>query len=35
MVLKYRIFRESLSVEELSTFAETGKLSRSLQINLA
>lgn len=35
VVLKYRIFRESLSVEELSTFAETGKLSRSLQINLA
>jgi len=35
VVLKYRIFRESLSVEELSTFAETGKLSRSLQVNLA
>lgn len=35
VVLKYRIFRESLSVEELSTFAETGKLSSSLEANLA
>lgn len=35
VVLKYRIFRESISVEELSTFAETGELSRSLRINFA
>ena len=35
VVLKYRIFRESISIEELSTFAETGELSRSLQINFA
>ena len=35
VVLKYRIFRESISVEELSTFAETGELSKSLRINLA
>lgn len=35
VVLKYGIFRESLSVEELSTFAQTGKLSRSLRVNLA
>lgn len=35
IVLKYRIFRESLSVSELSTFAENGELSRPLQINLA
>lgn len=35
VVLKYRIFRESISVEELSTFAETGELSKSLQINFA
>ncbi|MEH2237596.1 MAG: alpha/beta hydrolase [Nostoc sp.] len=28
-------FRESLSVEELSTFAQTGELSRSLRVNLA
>ncbi|WP_193197806.1 alpha/beta hydrolase [Nostoc sp. MG11] len=35
MVLKYGIFRESLSVEELSTFAQTGELSRSLRVNLA
>ncbi len=34
-VLKYRIFRESISVEELSTFAETGELSTSLRINFA
>ena len=34
VVLKYRIFRESLSVKELSTFADTGKLSTSLRINL-
>lgn len=35
VVLKYRIFRESISVQELSTFAQTGKLSTSLRINLA
>lgn len=35
VVLKYRIFRESVSVQELSTFAETGKLSTSLRVNLA
>lgn len=35
VVLKYRIFRESISVEELSAFAETGELSNSLRINLA
>lgn len=34
VVLKYLIFRQSVSVEELSTFAETGELSRSLQVNL-
>lgn len=35
VVLKYRVFRESISVEELTTFAERGDLSRSLRINLA
>ncbi|QMS89965.1 alpha/beta hydrolase [Nostoc edaphicum CCNP1411] len=35
IVLKYGVFRESLSVEELSTFAQTGQLSRSLRVNLA
>jgi hypothetical protein len=35
VVLKYRIFRESISVQELSTFAQTGKLSTSLRVNLA
>ncbi len=35
VVLKYRIFRESLSVPELTTFAQTGKLSSSLRVNLA
>lgn len=34
VVLKYRILRESISVNELSTFAETGELSRPLQVNL-
>lgn len=34
VVLKYRVFRESLSVKELSNFADTGKLSTSLRINL-
>ncbi|MEH1943552.1 MAG: alpha/beta hydrolase [Nostoc sp.] len=35
VVLKYGIFRESLSVGELSTFAQTGELSRSLRVNFA
>ncbi len=35
VVLKYGIFRESLAVKELSTFGETGELSRSLRVNLA
>ncbi len=35
VVLKYGIFRESISVEELATFAETGELSRSLRVNFA
>ncbi|WP_322743925.1 alpha/beta hydrolase [Nostoc edaphicum] len=32
VVLNYGVFRESLSVEELSTFAQTGELSRSLRV---
>ena len=35
VLLKYRIFQESISVKELTTFAETGELSSSLQVNLA
>lgn len=35
VILKYRIFRQSISVKELSTFAETGELSKSLRLNLA
>jgi hypothetical protein len=35
VLFKYGIFRESLSVEELSAFAQTGVLSKSLRINLA
>ena len=35
VVLKYRIFRQSISVEELSSFAQTGELSTSLRVNLA
>ncbi|PIG93530.1 alpha/beta hydrolase [Gloeocapsopsis sp. IPPAS B-1203] len=35
VVLRYRIFRQSVSVAELSRFAETGELSRSLRSNLA
>ncbi len=35
VVLEYGIFRESLSVKELSTFAQTGELSSSLRVNLA
>lgn len=34
VVLRYRIFRQSLSVAELSRFAETGELSRTLRSNL-
>jgi Alpha/beta hydrolase of unknown function (DUF1400) len=34
VVLKYRVFRESLSVTELSTFADTGKLSIPLRVGL-
>lgn len=33
-MLKYRIW-ESISVEELTTFAETGELSTSLRLNFA
>ncbi|WP_442944463.1 alpha/beta hydrolase [Nostoc sp.] len=35
IVLKYGIFRESLSVKELSTFAQTAELSGLLKVNLA
>jgi len=35
VVLKYRILRQSLSIKELTTFAETGELSRPLRVNLA
>ncbi|WP_414528378.1 alpha/beta hydrolase [Nodularia chucula] len=35
VLLKYGIFRESISVEELSTFAETGELSSALRVNFA
>lgn len=35
VVLKYKVFRETIVVEELSTFAQTGALSSSLRINLA
>jgi hypothetical protein len=31
VILKYNIFERSVSVEELTTFAETGKLSRDLK----
>lgn len=34
VVLKYRFLRESVSVPELSTFAQTGELSPKLQIYL-
>ncbi|MFP4100428.1 alpha/beta hydrolase [Coleofasciculus sp.] len=34
VVLKYRFLRETVSVEELTTFAETGELSTSLQAYL-
>ncbi|WP_009631655.1 alpha/beta hydrolase [Synechocystis sp. PCC 7509] len=35
VLLKYRIFRESISVKELTNFAQTGELSTSLRVNLA
>lgn len=35
VVLKYRILRQSVSVKDLSTFAETGKLPLALQASLA
>ncbi len=35
VLLKYRIFRESIAVKELTTFAQTGELSKSLRVNLA
>ncbi len=35
VVIKYRIFRESLSVKELTNFAQTGELSTSLRVNFA
>ena len=35
VVVKYRIFRESISVKELANFAQTGELSTSLRVNLA
>lgn len=35
VLLKYRIFRESIAVKELTTFAQTGELSTSLRVNLA
>ncbi|MBW4517198.1 MAG: alpha/beta hydrolase [Timaviella obliquedivisa GSE-PSE-MK23-08B] len=34
VVLKYNVFERSVSVEELTTFAETGKLSRDLKAYL-
>ncbi|MFN6482813.1 MULTISPECIES: alpha/beta hydrolase [unclassified Nostoc] len=35
VVLKYGILRESISVEEISTFAQTGELSGLLKVNVA
>lgn len=35
VVLKYRVFRQSLSVDELTSFTETGDLSSSLRVKLA
>lgn len=35
VLLKYRIFRESIAVKDLTTFAQTGELSTSLRVNLA
>ena len=35
VLIKYRIFRESISVQELANFSQTGELSTSLRVNLA
>ncbi|ARV63224.1 hypothetical protein BZZ01_25395 [Nostocales cyanobacterium HT-58-2] len=35
VILKYSIFREPVSVEEISTFTQTGKLSSSLEASFA
>jgi len=35
VVLKYRFLRETISVQELSTFAKTGELSTKLRVYLA
>lgn len=35
VILKYNILRESISVEELATFARTGRLSPLLQVTIA
>lgn len=35
VLLKYRVFRESVSVKELTNFAQTGELSTPLRVNLA
>jgi hypothetical protein len=35
VVLKYRVFRESIAVEDLTTFARTGEMSTDLRVNLA
>lgn len=35
VLIKYRIFRESISVQELANFSQTGELSTPLRVNLA
>lgn len=35
VVLKYRVFRESIAVEDLAKFARTGETSPDLRVNLA
>lgn len=35
VVLKYRVFRESIAVEDLTKFARTGEMSPDLRVNLA
>lgn len=35
VLIKYRIFRESIPVKDLANFAQTGELSTSLRVNLA
>ncbi|NHC33604.1 alpha/beta hydrolase [Scytonema millei VB511283] len=35
VVLKYRAFRESIAVEDLTKFARTGEMSPDLRVNLA